>query len=210
LQWRPLGLGGNPLSGEGKQDSCFFDSYRVGAVFDGEVQSVNWNVALTYSEGRRDADTPDILVNRLDRALRGFGGANCTGTVAGDAAAGCSYFNPFSTGIAMNPASGLVNPALGSGGTFVAGTENNLDVVRSLFGSYSFNDETTLAVFDAVLAGETGLSLPGSLPSQTTLTAAVINFTDRDPPFARVELNYDPFTANPIGRSFKLALNKRF
>lgn len=49
-----------------------------------------------------------------------------------------------------------------------------------------------------------------TLPSQTTLTAAVINFTDRDPPFARLELNYDPFITNPIGRSFKLALNKRF
>jgi outer membrane receptor protein involved in Fe transport len=49
-----------------------------------------------------------------------------------------------------------------------------------------------------------------ALPSQTTLTAAVINFTDRDPPFARLELNYDPFVANPIGRSVKLALNKRF
>jgi iron complex outermembrane recepter protein len=49
-----------------------------------------------------------------------------------------------------------------------------------------------------------------SLRSETTLTASVFNFTDRDPPLARLELNYDPFITNPIGRSFKVALSKRF
>jgi iron complex outermembrane receptor protein len=49
-----------------------------------------------------------------------------------------------------------------------------------------------------------------SLPSQTTVTASVLNLADRDPPFSRVEYSYDPFTANPFGRIIKIAANKRF
>jgi iron complex outermembrane receptor protein len=49
-----------------------------------------------------------------------------------------------------------------------------------------------------------------SLPAETTITASVFNFTDRDPPFARLELSYDPFIANPLGRYYRLLLNKQF
>jgi iron complex outermembrane receptor protein len=49
-----------------------------------------------------------------------------------------------------------------------------------------------------------------SLPEETTITASVINMTDRDPPLARLDLSYDPFLANPYGRYYKLLLNKKF
>lgn len=49
-----------------------------------------------------------------------------------------------------------------------------------------------------------------SLPAETTITASVFNFTDRDPPFARLELSYDPFIANPLGRYYRVLLNKKF
>jgi iron complex outermembrane receptor protein len=49
-----------------------------------------------------------------------------------------------------------------------------------------------------------------SLPAETTITASVFNFTDRDPPLARLELSYDPFIANPLGRYYRVLLNKRF
>jgi iron complex outermembrane receptor protein len=161
LQWRPLGLGGNPLTGEGKQDSRFFDAFRVSAALDGELKGVGWNFALSYSENERDADTPDILVSQLDRALRGFGGPNCTGTTPGAAANGCSFFNPFSTGIASNPITGAANPAAGSGGTFAASTANDPEVVRALFGNFGLNDTARLLVADLVLDGELGMNLPG-------------------------------------------------
>lgn len=54
-----------------------------------------------------------------------------------------------------------VNPELGFGGTFLPSTVNNPDVVRALFGSYSFDDTVTLAVVDAVFSGETPLELKG-------------------------------------------------
>jgi len=48
------------------------------------------------------------------------------------------------------------------------------------------------------------------LPWDTTLTASVINVFDEDPPSARLDLSYDPFTANPLGRYYKLGVTKKF
>ncbi|HEY5758166.1 MAG TPA: TonB-dependent receptor, partial [Steroidobacter sp.] len=48
------------------------------------------------------------------------------------------------------------------------------------------------------------------LPGETTFTASVINLTDRDPPLARLDLSYDPFIGNPLGRYFKVAAGKQF
>ncbi|RIJ23787.1 TonB-dependent receptor [Henriciella barbarensis] len=42
------------------------------------------------------------------------------------------------------------------------------------------------------------------------LGLSVVNVTDEDPPFAQFELNYDPYTHNPFGRTFKISLTKRF
>lgn len=48
------------------------------------------------------------------------------------------------------------------------------------------------------------------LPWDTTVTASIDNLFDSDPSFARLDLNYDPFTGNALGRTFKLAVKKRF
>lgn len=42
------------------------------------------------------------------------------------------------------------------------------------------------------------------------LTASVQNLTNVDPPFARLDLNYDPFTGNPLGRVYKVGLRQKF
>jgi iron complex outermembrane receptor protein len=42
------------------------------------------------------------------------------------------------------------------------------------------------------------------------LTATVDNIFDKDPPFARLDLSYDPFTADALGRTFKLGVRKSF
>ncbi|KCZ50959.1 hypothetical protein HY29_06305 [Hyphomonas beringensis] len=39
---------------------------------------------------------------------------------------------------------------------------------------------------------------------------SVVNVTDEDPPFAQFDLNYDPYTHNPFGRTFKISVTKRF
>lgn len=48
------------------------------------------------------------------------------------------------------------------------------------------------------------------LPDDLTVSVTVENITDEDPPFARLDLSYDPFTANALGRTIKVGLRKRF
>ena len=48
------------------------------------------------------------------------------------------------------------------------------------------------------------------LPWDTTVIISVDNVFDEDPSFARLDLNYDPFTGNALGRVFKFAVKKRF
>ncbi len=48
------------------------------------------------------------------------------------------------------------------------------------------------------------------LPWDTTATLSVDNLFDEDPSFARLDLNYDPFTGSALGRTFKVSVKKRF
>ena len=48
------------------------------------------------------------------------------------------------------------------------------------------------------------------LPWDVTATFNVSNVFDKDPPFARVELNYDPSTADALGRTYKVSVVKKF
>lgn len=54
------------------------------------------------------------------------------------------------------------------------------------------------------------LTFRTSLPGDVTLLATVDNIFDEDPSFALMELNYDPLTGNPLGRTFKIGLRKSF
>ncbi len=47
-------------------------------------------------------------------------------------------------------------------------------------------------------------------PYGITATFAVNNVFDKDPAFTRTEYSYDPLTADPLGRTYKLALRKKF
>ena len=49
-----------------------------------------------------------------------------------------------------------------------------------------------------------------SLPDDLTVTASVLNALDTEPPRARIELSYDPFIGNPLGRTFKVGVRKKF
>lgn len=48
------------------------------------------------------------------------------------------------------------------------------------------------------------------LPWQTTLTVSVLNVFDRAPPGAQLALGYDPLIGNPLGRTWKIGVRKRF
>lgn len=48
------------------------------------------------------------------------------------------------------------------------------------------------------------------LPWDTTMTLAITNLFDQDPSYARLDLGYDPFTGDPLGRTYKVGLRKKF
>jgi iron complex outermembrane receptor protein len=54
------------------------------------------------------------------------------------------------------------------------------------------------------------LSIEAPLKWRTLLTITVTNLFDIDPPFARTEIGYDAFTADPLGRTVKVGLRKSF
>jgi iron complex outermembrane receptor protein len=45
---------------------------------------------------------------------------------------------------------------------------------------------------------------------RTRVSLALLNIFDVDPPFARLDQNFDPFTASPIGFSAKFGLSQSF
>lgn len=48
------------------------------------------------------------------------------------------------------------------------------------------------------------------LNGDMALTATVANMFDRDPPPAQEEFSYDPWTRNPLGRTFEIGVKKSF
>lgn len=154
--WRPIAMGGNPLAGGmgGTSTEREYKLFRASAGLEGSfTDDVQWEASVTYVRDTAFANTPDILTSRLQSALNGFGGANCSGTVAG--ANGCQYFNPFSNAVAYNPALGLTNPG------YVSATANSLDLISWMFGSVAIKSESEYWVGDAAVTGKTGWDLSG-------------------------------------------------
>ena len=91
----------------GQEGSREYQTLRVlaGATIDDEEFSTD--LALMYARNKAKAYTPDTHRTRWQKALQGFGGANCTGDIAGEN--GCEYYNPFSSALKE---SALYDPAL--------------------------------------------------------------------------------------------------
>jgi iron complex outermembrane receptor protein len=157
LSWRPLAQGGNPTTGDnGAQwNSRKFDAFRLSTGLNGTFgPEINWDVGGTYMENTGEISTPEVIPGRLALALRGLGGPNCTGTTAG--ANGCQWFNPTSTAVGFNPATGAPNTV-----TYDPASANDPNLIRWMSTPATYESTTELMVFDAVLSGELGWTLPG-------------------------------------------------
>jgi iron complex outermembrane receptor protein len=98
---------------------------------------------------------------------------------------------------------------------------HNLRLTESYIDSYKDQRTSILApnpiAGQVITAGQkidatwlTNLTYRALLPWDTTLTFSIDNLFDQDPSFARLDLNYDPFTGLPLGRTFKLSVRKKF
>ncbi|MES2896193.1 MAG: TonB-dependent receptor [Pseudomonadota bacterium] len=154
--FRPMGAGGNPIFDNGGQVGFRnYDVYRVSADLSGKFgdSGIGWDTAVTYSETRNIQGTPDVIIERLQKALNGLGGPGCTGTTPG--ANGCQYFNPFSNAYPGNPVLGLTNPG------YVSANANKPDLIRWMWDFPSTEQTQSLLVVDAVVNGELPWELSG-------------------------------------------------
>lgn len=156
--WRPYATNGNPFYGADDVQENSTRFYRTTQALGGDLPQfggteLSWDLALTYNyvEDRREAH--DMLVDRLQAALNGFGGPNCTGTTAGQN--GCQWFNPFPSAFPTNYYNGAANPA------YVPGLENSLELSRWLYVPIWLERQYKYFVADFVVSGKTGWELPG-------------------------------------------------
>lgn len=189
--FRPLGYLGNPLDEDPTRGSgtgfALNDAWRISGGFDIELSnSLTLDIDGTYWESNRDAAAPGIIGSRLQAALNGFGGPNCTGTTPG--AGGCLFFNPFSNAGPSNPTLGLENPF------YVPGAENTAELVGWLQIPNGTSEQEKQFVIDAVLSGDTGIQLGGGP------IAFAAGFQYRD----------TGFTSRPLSAESNLDLNPCF
>jgi iron complex outermembrane receptor protein len=155
--FRPFALGGNPAFGYGPSNGeREYEGWRLSAGLNGDFSdNLSWDVAVTYMEEEALRTGRDTLVNRLQAALAGFGGPNCTGTDPGEN--GCMWFNPFSSAVARNGITGAPNPTFDS----VVGDNTNPELINWFFYNGFTRTTNDIIVVDAVLTGQTGWQLGG-------------------------------------------------
>jgi iron complex outermembrane recepter protein len=154
--WRPYLATGNPLYDNGGQLYAFKrDNARLAVELTGEIGEINWSTSANYGLFTSERREVDFSTSKLQLALRGLGGPNCTYATGTPGAGGCQWFNPFASGIAADR-NGVANP------NYVASADvNNVGLLRWLQDDMLAETETRLGEFNAVLSGELPISLPG-------------------------------------------------
>ena len=182
--FRPTLLGGNPLNSGRKSSTSprVSDQILLSADLDFELTAdIDLRVGLTHSEYDRKFGGTDTFGDLFQNALAGFGGPNCQysstasrfGLTSLQLAAlagtnGCQYWNPFSTAVQANAATGQVNPLYagtrptGSFSTVPgAGLINDPAVFDWFFQDTLTQAYTRQTVADVVISGKSGITLPG-------------------------------------------------
>ena len=154
--YRPFGFLGNPRDADrgAGTGAAINEAYRISGGFDIELGSnLTLDIDGTFWESDRVAYAPGIVGQRLQRALNGFGGPDCTGNTPG--ANGCLWFNPFVNAGPGNGTYNIDNPF------YRVGFDNSEELVRWLQVPNGTNEQESQFVFDIVLSGATGIEFSG-------------------------------------------------
>jgi outer membrane receptor protein involved in Fe transport len=131
---RIIGAGGVPIASVHNSET-----YRIAASLTGTVNNTwVWEVGLQHSENDFFVSAPDVLVDRFNNAIRGFGGAACNPATGTPGAAPCVYFNPFGSALT---------------GT---GTRNSPELLNHLIGFESFDAHSQLTSLEGFASRELG------------------------------------------------------
>ena len=146
-------------------------AYRISGGFSGNMwHDIHWDTNLTYMKTEARNNISDLVVDRVQNALNGFGskaGATdkCTiaersvATNAGNAAVGCYFFNPMSNAIAVSATNGRTNPFYRGGAN--SAVVNDPAVIQNLYGNYTNFATSEIFAAEAVLSGAAPITLPG-------------------------------------------------
>jgi len=99
------------------------------------------------------------------------------------------------------------------GNFYVNWAMNNHNVRLEVWHVAEYDDKTEPAGMDWSIDAHTTLDLHYNgyfMDQNLRLFASVVNLTDEDPSFARLDLQYDPYTHNPFGRMIKVGFQYRF
>ncbi len=131
---RIIGAGGVPI--ESIHNS---DTYRWRPRCSGTMNNTwGWEIGLQHSENDFFVSAPDVLVDRFNDAIRGFGGAGCNPATGTRGVGPCVYFNPFGSALT---------------GT---GTRNSAALLNYLVGFLSFDAHSELTSLDGHVTRELG------------------------------------------------------
>mgnify|MGYP000618455840 CR=1 FL=1 len=89
---------GRPMGASGTADSGWrsHNTLRIVTGLRGVLpQGMDYNLSLALAQNTAKTRTPDVLIDRWEKALSGFGGENCTGSTAGENQ--CLFYNPFAS-----------------------------------------------------------------------------------------------------------------
>ncbi|MDP2259417.1 MAG: TonB-dependent receptor [Caulobacter sp.] len=147
---RPYAMGGNPAFDYGASTGeREYDAYRLAADLSGTFDNgINWSFGAQYSEEKGYRSGYDTVVGRYQLALRGLGGANCNGIVAGQPGSTCEWANPFSNAIPSNAITGVANP------NFQPGLANSAELTRWFFPKLETEQTSSLFVVEGLLSGQ--------------------------------------------------------
>ncbi len=171
----PWYLNGRPFgnSGPGRRLRRESRTQRVAASVDGDFlaggRNTHWDVGISYSRSSGNLNLPAVYTDRMFRAFRGFGGADCSVGVTADrtSPAGmalgplngavpgqgpCMYYNPFSNAIQHSdqPGARFVNTA---NPDYVPGLANPEELRMWLNEEVDLISTTDLFVADATISG---------------------------------------------------------
>lgn len=167
--FRTIAHAGHPTNADGADHQNIEQTeWRISAGFKGALpwMGIKYDAAMTYMETEGQVNTNDLVVNRIQLALNGFGSlstdpGSCSAAEravaanAGNTAVGCYFFSPFSNGLQTSAVNGAANPF------FRAGVANNPLVVENFYGNYTNIATNQLLVFDLVFSGDTSIELGG-------------------------------------------------
>lgn len=147
---RPFFIGGNPAFDYGPSTGeRTYDAYRLAADLSGTFDNgINWSFGAQYSEEVGYRSGYDTIVGRYQLGLRGLGGANCNGIVAGQPGSTCGWINPFSNGIPSNAITGTANP------NYNPALANTAAMAEWFFPKQETEQTSTLFVVEGLLSGQ--------------------------------------------------------